>query len=65
MEIEKAWLRVQCYIKHMHYTWTFERLEHDYQEYYEKGGYCSYTFKDIVKHFPEECKLLFGRYMQE
>jgi len=53
------WRRIEDYIISCNYTWTYEGLKHDYQNYYMKGAYCSHTFLDIVKHNEAECKFLF------
>ena len=55
-----AWKRIQEYIDKMHYTWTYEHLKHDYQEYYMKGHYISYTCNDVIQNNKEDCELLFG-----
>lgn len=63
LELEKvdtsAWNKVQEYIDHCNYTWTFEQLKEVYQKYHENGFYTSYTFRDILKEFPSEMNLLF------
>lgn len=35
---EDACQRLQCYIDRNNYDWTFNRIKHDYQKYYLKGG---------------------------
>lgn len=57
---EDAWQRLQCYIDCHNYDWTFDRIKRDYQKYYLKGRYCSYTLMDIIKYNENDCKMLFG-----
>lgn len=56
---EEAWERVQGYIECHSYTWTYEHLKHDYQEYYTKGAYISHTCRDVIENNLLDCKLLF------
>lgn len=57
---EEAWRKIQDYIETHNYDWTFERIKNDYQKYYLKGAYCSYTLCDVIKNNEIECQLLFG-----
>jgi len=60
LEESDEWRKVEDFIISRNYTWTYEGLKHDYQNYYTKGAYCSHTFLDVVKHNEAECKFLFG-----
>ena len=55
-----AWNSIKDYIEKCNYTWSFNELQKTYQNYYEKGSYTSYTFRDIINQFPSEMKLLFS-----